>query len=331
MIRNWLRVMMAVGALALGLAPAWAQPQQQPMQQQQQRPQQPAPQMQPQLQRQVAPGQCTLPDRVAVTGFSVNPPQPRQGQTVTVTLTIKNVCNGPLASVPWTIEVGTGTGLNQVLNSGVQQNVLAGASFSVTANWTAVPGQRGFLGTADRENALRESGQNRQNNYKDFPVNVPQMSADTAAPAGSTPQIEVRVLEHMKAKYAGASFTKSHPQPTNCEITNYGGQDPQQTPFSNADSVRLMVDCRVPLTGGRGDFDLYSNFRLKNGWKIVRVDPINIQQFGGSTDWRFDSALPAPGSDNPYTRLHLWAVWDAFVSVSIKVTIQGPAGTDPYQ
>ncbi len=321
MLRNWLRVMMAAGMLALACAPALAQPRQ------------PAPQMQrqqPQLQQQVAPGQCTLPDRVAVTGFSVNPPQPTQGQTVTVTLTIQNVCNGPLASVPWTIEVGTGTGPNQVLGSGVQQNVLAGASFSVTANWTAVPGQRGFLGTADRDNALRESVQHRQNNYKDFPVNVPQMSADTAAPAGSTPQVEVRSLEHMKAKSAGANFTNTSPQPTPCGINNFGGQNPQAN-ISSADTVRILVDCQGSVFGGRGDFDLYSNFRLKNGWKIVRVDPMNIQQRGGPTDWRYDSTLPGAGSDNPYMRFHLWAEHGALMGVEIKVTIQGPTGTDPYQ
>lgn len=71
MTRNWLRVMMALGSLALGFAPASAQPQQQPMQQQQQRPQQAAPQMQrpqPQLQHQVAPGQMSA---AACTGGTV--------------------------------------------------------------------------------------------------------------------------------------------------------------------------------------------------------------------------------------------------------------------
>ena len=63
----------------------------------------------------------------------------------------------------------------------------------------------------------------------------------------------------------------------------------------------------------------------------MRVDTINIQQQGGSTDWRYDSTLPAAGSDNPYMRFHLWAENGALVGVEIKVTIQGPTGTDPYQ
>jgi hypothetical protein len=324
MMPNWLGVTISVATLALGFAPAWAQPQQQPMQRQ--RPQL----QQPQLQQQPAPGQCTSPDRVAATGLAINPAQPRQGQAVTVSLTIQNVCNGTLANVPWRIEIGTGGGPNRVLGSGVQQNVPAGASFTVTAAWTATAGQNGLLGTADPDNTFRESNQNRLNNYRDFALNVPQVSADTSAPPGSTPQIEVRVLEHMKAKAAGANFTKTSPQPTPCGIENFGGQNPFAN-VSSGDTVRLYVDCGYSAFGGRGDFDLYSNFRLKNGWRIVRVDPVNIQQRGGQTDWRYDSALPAAGSDNPYMRFHLWAENGAFVDVQIKVTIQGPTGTDPYQ
>lgn len=71
MVRNWFRGVMVVGALALGFAPAWAQPQQPPMQQQQQRPPQAAPQMQrkqPQPQHPVVPGQMSS---AACTGGAV--------------------------------------------------------------------------------------------------------------------------------------------------------------------------------------------------------------------------------------------------------------------
>jgi hypothetical protein len=184
--------------------------------------------------------------------------------------------------------------------------------------------QRGFLGTADRENVLRESVQNRQNNYKDFPVNVPQMSADTAAPAGSTPQIETRVLDQSRARQAGANFAQGAEGLTSCGHDFAGSME--GIPQSGA----IMLDCRNQPSGGRANYELFGNFRLKNGWKVVRAEASKIYKTGEG-DLRWDSEMPSAGSDNPFVKIHLWANPGGYIGVTYKVTIQGPTGTDPYQ
>ncbi len=321
MTRYWLRVTMALGSLALGFAPAWAQPQQPAPQMQRQLPQ--IQQQQPQLQQQLAPGQCTSPDRVAVTALSINPQQPRQGQTVTVSLTIRNVCNGPLANVPWRIEVGTGAGPNQVLGSGVQQYVPSGTSFTVTANWTATPGQRGLLGTADPDNLSRESSQNRINNYRDLALNVPQVSAQKQG-SGEAQQIEVRVLDQSLAHQTGANFAQAAEGLTSCRHDFAGSM--AGVPQSGA----VMLDCRDSIpSGGRANYELFGNFHLKNGWTVVRAEASKITKTG-EADLRWDSELPSAGSNNPFVKIHLWANSGGFILVTYKVTIQGPRGTEPY-
>ena len=56
------------------------------------------PQMQQQQQTALT-GQCTTPDKVAVTDLTLNPSEPKQGEKVVVTLTIRNLCKVPLANV----------------------------------------------------------------------------------------------------------------------------------------------------------------------------------------------------------------------------------------
>lgn len=68
---------------------------------------------------------------------------------------------------------------------------------------------------------------------------------------------------------------------------------------------------------------------LMPGWRIVRAEPVNIEK-RGSADFRWDSAVPPSGSDNPYVKMHLWAEAGARILVRYRVRIERPQGTDPY-
>lgn len=106
-------------------------------------------------------------DKVQVTSFLVNPTTPRQGESVTVKMTIKNLTGGPLP-VPWRIKRG-----NEVLSFDTV-TLAAGSSFDATATWEARFGPHTFSGEADPDNTLNEPQLARQNNsLPPFGVNVP--------------------------------------------------------------------------------------------------------------------------------------------------------------
>ncbi len=75
-------------------------------------------------------------------------------------MSIKNICNGTLAKVPWRIDR-----FGETQASGVQLNVPAGQSFEVQAFWTATAGKHNFFGYADRDNTLGDAGLDRGTRY----------------------------------------------------------------------------------------------------------------------------------------------------------------------
>jgi hypothetical protein len=254
---------------------------------------------------------------VAVTALSVNPPQPSPGQVVAVYLTIRNVCNGPLAYVPWRIEVGTGSGPNQLLGSGVQQNVPAGATFTVTANWTATPGQRGLLGTADPDNMLRENPQYRGNNYRDFAFNVPQ-------PA---PRIVSQILDYEKAHSTGARFGTDKQGPSPCDFRNLAGGGG----WAPAGTAYFAVDCTGPHGfGGRANFTAYDAYLLKNGWKVKDFIVNNVSPVRRHGTYEV-TVPPVIGSSNPFVQVHLVSEYGRAEALTVQIVIEGPEGTDPYR
>lgn len=258
------------------------------------------------------------PINIEITGISVSPSAPRGGQPATVKLTIRNAGSGTVARVPWTIHLYTG---NQQLAQGEQSNVAPGASFDVTATWTPAPGSQKLQGYVDPSGKTFKNTAPVSAQTKELNVNIPQVSASTQG-AGGAPR-ETRVLEHYKAKLAGANFSIGGGEVT-CHAWNDGGTQ------NEPDAPAVAVDCKEMWVGRRADFELYSNFRLKNGWRIVRAEPIDVTR-EGTADFSWASSLPTAGSDNPYVKIRLWANVSGRVKLRYKVTIDGPQGTDPYQ
>jgi hypothetical protein len=87
------------------------------------------------------------PIKVEAVALSVSPEFPKDGDTVTVTFTIKNTGAGTVAKVPWAIHNATG---NQQLASGSLQNLTPGQSVQLPpATWTAKPGNQMLQGYVD--------------------------------------------------------------------------------------------------------------------------------------------------------------------------------------
>ena len=98
-------------------------------------------------------------DRTRVAAFTVSKTAPARGETVTVTLKIRNNCSSGTLNIPWEI-----TGGNRVIASGTQSKVAAGMEFTKRATWTARAGRHEFFGDADPNNTLNESASHRANN-----------------------------------------------------------------------------------------------------------------------------------------------------------------------
>ncbi len=74
-------------------------------------------------------------------------------------------------------------------------------------------------------------------------------------------------------------------------------------------------------------------FNLKNGWKVKSYEIAGPTRagIGAGSDWRWVSTPPPAGSTTPYVKWHLWANGGSSITVGIKIIIEGPEGTDPYQ
>jgi hypothetical protein len=261
---------------------------------------------------------CSSDDKIEVTAFSLNPTEARAGQSVTATMTIKNKCPNGTAdlNVPWKLYLD-----DQVIKTGTSK-ISAGSSADVTASWTAVGGSHHFYGEADpRNEKIREN-----NTRPDVVIDVPQSSVSPA-----TTQLETQVLNYQKAKLAGAQFWHGVAGYTLC--TPIGQFDPAEFGESVAgNSVVFDITCSYGvLTGARANPEAFQNFTLKNGWKIKSIEITPEYRRGlGHGEWQW-TTRPSRGSDNPYVQMHLVAEDRHSVQIYIKITIEGPAGTDPYQ
>lgn len=90
-------------------------------------------------------------DKVSVTKFSVSPKSPKKGDKILIKMTIKNVTDKTLKSIPWQIVKN-----KKILYYGVRNEVSAGDSFTISVSWTAAKGNHFFYGDADPKNTLKE-------------------------------------------------------------------------------------------------------------------------------------------------------------------------------
>jgi hypothetical protein len=279
------------------------------------------------------PPACTVDDKVEVTEFAVDPAQVRTGQSVTAKMTIKSKCPSGTAdlSVPWKIFLD-----NRIISNGTAR-IAAGGVAHVTAAWTAATGSHLFFGGAEPANEKNRSN----NSSQDVVINVVQTSADTTNGTGNPPpQLETQFLNYQKAKGAGGRFSDGVEQPNDCRNSgqfnpgafsqNYDGTEPHVDPNDKAVVFSIICDS---LFGARANPEAFSNFTLKNGWKIKAIEnppTVVYESRLGTANWQWVSR-PTIGSDNPYMKMHLVSTLQQAVTVYIKVTIEGPAGTDPYQ
>lgn len=269
------------------------------------------------------PVRCTMDEKVAVSGFTVDPMRTLPRRRVTATMTIMNRCASGTVdlNVPWKIYLD-----NVVIKTGTA-TVAAGKFVTVTAQWIAAGiGSHNFYGGIDPNNSLGD----RTRYYSTLPdvvVTVIQGSADSSGSSnGQSPQLETQRLDYQKAKNAGAQFADSPDGPTG--LCQYGQRDLAQQLSLEGAGVRFFVNCGGILNGARATPEAFMNFTLKNGWKIKSID---TSEEGGKTlaDWNW-TTRPVEGSNNPYMKMHLWSNPGGSVWVQVKVTIEGPAGTDPY-
>ena len=274
-----------------------------------------------QTEKPAGPPACTEKEKAEVTAFSLNPTVARQGQSVKATMTIENKCPGGTAvlSVPWKIYLDS-----QMIKTGTAK-ISAGSKADVTTSWTAVVGEHHFYGSAFKST------------LPDVIINVPRVSSDAVGDnSGQPAQLETQVLNYQKAKAVGAQFSDGIEGTTTCGPI--GQYDPAVWiyPDQTDKTIAFVIACVAFLGGGKADPEAFKNFTLKNGWRIKSIDQPtvvyddqNILLIGhGNWQWVIP---PRRGSDNPYMQMHLVATYNQVVSVFVKVIIEGPAGTDPYQ
>ena len=312
---NFRRILLLPVAAALGWLCAtavWAQVKQ-PMMEKKQG-------VQPQMNQSHQSALCSRPDKVAVADFTFNPPQPILGQPVVLTLTIKNLCNTSLTGVGWSIRASYSS---ETLSRGIQENLLPGSSIVVTGQLTpSAHGEHRFTAEIDWSNILGESAEGQRNNVKTISFNVP-----TATPAPNNAvrvEMETQVLDVDKAKLAGARFNQGVESSSACRFLGVFNSKTAVGNWPNS-SVGFVAEC---IAGGRATPEAFVDFRLKNGWVVKEYMEIRSVQSNG--DWTLLTP-PRLGSNVPYMKAHLWASALGEARLILKVVIQGPRGTNPYQ
>ncbi len=274
-------------------------------------------------------------DKVEMTGFVCEPsPIPPGTAQVTLKITVKNVSNGGGAA---------GFVLNgqkiRLLRTSPSPDVLElettivnlapGVSQTVGARVNVAPGVREYFARVDPDDTLHEPFAQRVNNEKRLKLTIPQAMGQREPAPGAAPQMETQLLDYQKAKNAGAQFSNG------VEGTQGGcgrvGQYDSAAGWSinRSPGVVFLADCRGTPNGVRATPEAFAGFHLKNGWKIKDYS-IGENLHGESSDWHWRQ-VPTKGTDDPSMRVHLWAGANAEVNVQVMVTIEGPAGTNPYQ
>ncbi len=271
----------------------------------------------PQMQRQTAP----LSASVEIVAMSATPAAPKQGEMVTIKLSMRNSGQTVVAQVPWAIHWNTA---NQTLAHGVEPNVVPGAVFEVTASWRAVPGQQLVAGYVDPTGKTFNNAAPVALRIRNLPLTIAQMSASTqgAAPApGNAPQMETQVLHFNKARDAGATSNNTLVTfPSACISPGVDEGQSGNASDSNQASVVVNLQCAgcTTITG-----EAFANFKLKNGWKIKTVPPSPNNAF---VPWKF-KLRPQSGTNDPRMIVEMTGNSG---EARIRIDIEGPAGTSPY-
>ena len=266
-------------------------------------------------------------DKIAMTDFVCDPsPIPPGTTQVKLTVTVKNLTSGPQAVTingPKLRVLRTNPQPDVVELETAIVNLAPGATQSVSQKVNVGPGVREYFARVDVDDTLHEPIVQRANNEKRLKITIPQVSAQQAPAAPPPAQKETQILDYEKAHRAGAQFSDGvEGQRGGC---GFSGQFANNRPDY---SVLFWVRCLGSPNGVRLTPEVFTGWHLKNGWKVKSFDFRNVQKSAGDWQWR---QTPAIGSDDPSAKMHIWVEAMGEVSLSLVITIEGPAGTNPYQ
>ncbi|HUP93074.1 MAG TPA: CARDB domain-containing protein [Solimonas sp.] len=262
---------------------------------------------------------------VEITNLFVSPSAPSAGQPTVVKLTIRNGGSGTVAKVPWVIHWYTA---NQTLGQGEILNLAPGAIVEVSANWTPPAGSQTLQGYVDPTGKTFNNTAPASSKFRQIAVSVAQTSTKPTTTTTATQVLETKILDGNLAKNAGArSNSIIDGGSTPCSLENFfsASQDGIYPP-----GWIYGINCVALPAGGRVAHESYINFTLKNGWKIKGFSIVQQSVYGVGANWQW-AQVPTIGSTNPYMKMSVWANSGANVRVDVQVTIEGPAGTNPYQ
>lgn len=216
-------------------------------------------------------------------------------------------------------------------------NLAAGATQSVAARVNLAPGVREYFARVDPDDTLHEPVVQRANNEKRLRINIPQ---PLPAQAAAAPARETQLLDFDKAKRSGARFGGSA-KASLCEMLVVDAKSPDlsSVPGRPAAGVFFNLRCGQLPVGARSDPEAFTSFRLKNGWKVKSFDVTGVRKlvWPGSrpaseqdANWQW-TKTPSVATDDPSAKLHLWTNANRAMQLFVKVEIEGPAGTNPYQ
>lgn len=263
-----------------------------------------------------------------VTDLRIGSPDAQGNRTVTAT--VHNSRNGVLDDLPWQFwtrnpSTGPYAPPQSIVRRGVL-NVPPNGDAQVTLTLAARTLREGMMigFDLDSANALREPEWLRTDNHASLRVR----------------SLAVQDLDPARARAAGAVFSHNVDGQAFCNRLGVGDwQDRSWDSWEGtprATGVLFMADCTatpafpvvLPNSGGKADPEAYKDFTLKNGWVIRSAELVNVDRLNADFRW---ISPPKIGTSDPYIKAHLAADPGEMIKRGVRIVIEGPAGTNPYQ
>jgi hypothetical protein len=152
-----------------------------------------------------------------------------------------------------------------------------------------------------------------------------------------------QMLDFQMAKNAGAQFNVTIVRDDGCNRLGVGDWlDPAWDNNSvwehgRSPGPEFIVECGLLGKQGEAYVDAFQSFQLRNGWMVKSFS--EDDWFLGKVGFNIDLS-PVLGSCNPLMKVHLRTYGltlegnlppsNGSLRVGISITIEGPAGTDPF-
>ena len=273
-------------------------------------------------------------DKIAVSGFAIEPEKLSADTVATFRAVITNNCSSPL-NVPWEIRLESTAGPAPIAAG----KTLVPASSSVTVTATSGEGVTMFDGSA-RLKQIADDGTCSFSFVADPYDEVrDSMKTNNSSPKISryvTPAMRTIVLSADAALAFGAKVGGRSLAGSQCmapKITMMGPAAPY--------SVRFSLDCSGGTMGGKASVEAFMTFLMKHGYRVkgirryVRKDGPDVcnnsqaDEAAGRAALTFD-APPAAGTNNPYFKARLSAQGRRSIVACLALEVEGPYDlTDP--